>query len=221
MPLNKILCHFKPRHRHCFIFQCQVGMTGLDDEASCRWEETVPMAWNVHESPGLEGQMHQVLIYCQFLPIILYYQHCTRNVSTSYESSWSKNSPRATSLRLSIFLVVRLLFFFFLFYHNVTLTAWEHSCLDHRLLTKVLCAPFSCSSHPPQIPRSPAKNNDSAFHRKKYTRGGKLSVCASQTLPDKYDLLTRLYVTVEAESYLQLSFFFLNIFTAIELRYST
>lgn len=63
------------------------------------------------------------------------------------------------------------------------------------------------------------KINDSAFHLflffisvhgKKYTRGGKLSVCAFQTLPDKYDLLTRLFVTVEAESYLQLSFFFLT-----------
>lgn len=85
------------------------------------------------------------------------------------KSSWSKNSPRATSLRLSIFyflffFVVVRLFSFFLFYHDVTLTVWEHSCFDHRLLTKVLCAPFSCSSHSSQIPRSPAKNNDSAFH---------------------------------------------------------
>lgn len=153
------------------------------------------------------------------------YQKCVDIIPSHLDPKIVPELPRCGSAFLS-----GKASFFFLFYHDVTLTAWEHSCLDHRLLTKVLCAPFSCSSHSPQIPRSPAKNNDSAFHLflffisvhgKKYTRGGKLSVCAFQTLPDKYNLLTRLFVTVEAESYFTIVFFFLNIFTVIELRYST
>lgn len=81
------------------------------------------------------------------------YQKCVDIIPSHLDPKIVPELPRCGSAFLS-----GKASFFFLFYHDATLTAWEHSCLDHRLLTKVLCAPFSCSSHSPQIPRSPAKN---------------------------------------------------------------
>ena len=209
MPSNNISCHFKPRHRYGFIFQCQAGVTGLVDEASCRWEETVLKAWDVHNSPAGDQSRSwfgrtaarssyslSISFHHTLLPTL--YQKCVDIIPSHLDPKIVPELPRCGSaffFFFFFFFVVVRLFSFFLFYHDVTLTAWEHSCFDHRLLTKVLCAPFSCSSHSSQIPRSPAKNNDSAFHlfffffilvqRKKYTRGGKLLVCAFQTLRDK------------------------------------
>ena len=247
MPSNNISCYFKPRHRYGFIFQCQAGVTGLVDEASCRWEETVLMAWDVHNSPAGDQSRSwfgrtaarssyslSISFHHTLLPTL--YQKCVDIIPSHLDPKIVPELPRCGSAFFFFFVVVRL-FSFFLFYQDVTLTAWEHSCFDHRLLTKVLCAPFSCSSHSSQIPRSPAKNNDSAFHLffffsfwfkgRNIREAENFWSVLSKPCATNHNLLTRLYGTVEAETYLQLSFFLiiqaqtLNIFTVIGLRYST